>query len=635
MVRQKKTATDLYLGGSNGKVCLARQSVCFLCPVDEDFKPLDGAFADPNNCAIYYHCINGTSYSQQCPPGLVFTISVINCEYSTCVEPKDSKCPGDNQQQYSRSFPQCSQSNPVAKDLSGTCYKTNVEDCPPNRNGTFPNRFDCRQYFHCVNGQQWPQQCPNGYFFSPDLNVRDCSTRMCVPFEEAECPISGGWSSWSAWQNCQPSCGSGTRVRTRKCDNPPPSNGGFDCLGNEVDVEPCENDPCINTVEPAFLLSNIRTERFDKFNRVNFNNLNIYNSSTNRLTIRKSGIYVFSLTAGANHISEVNLRLAATPTAVGLIKGSQFDNARGPLVKSRIIISSLTPLSSPYVPSHTAGLYFSTEAGKETAWSGFYISTTTVLFASSSRRETNTGEISLPATHTLRNVIVISNSFIVGSSDMYYIQFGAGTSYLKDLEISVFINTAKTNSTLIRIGNSDILNDQFSRGFLIHLQSNDRITLHNNRGAIRSSSNNNELYLCALALNRTREAFYAYRTTDFSSSAYRKINFDKIEIDEGNSWNSATMEYVSQVDNLFHVDFSIGVGANIRGSARVVVDGIEVLAVRRGFTVTSTIDTVSRSGLVRLNIGSRLSIQGEGDLKPYNSQLISLTLFPVSSLNSA
>ncbi|CAD5126710.1 DgyrCDS14774 [Dimorphilus gyrociliatus] len=610
---------------------LARQTNCFLCPVDEDFKPLDGAFADPNNCAIYYHCINGTSYAQQCPPGLHFTISLTDCQYSTCVEPKDSKCPGENQLQHSRKFPLCSESNPVANDLSGTCYKTQVEDCPPNRNGTFPNKFDCRQYFHCVNGQQWPQQCPNGYFFSPDLNVRDCSTRMCVPLEEAECPIPGGWSSWSAWQQCQPSCGSGTRVRTRECDNPPPSNGGFDCVGSEVDVEPCEGPPCvgIETLEPAFLLSNIRTESFTEFNRVNFNNLNIYNSSTNKLTIKKSGIYVFSLTAGATFRSPVDLKMTGLPTIVGLKKERKFDNIRVALVKSRTTILFLTPLSSPYVAPHTDGMYFSREAGKETAWSGFYYNTGAALFATSINRVTTLGLISLPNVRTARNVVAVDKNFRVGISDLYYIQFGVGTSYTKNVRVDVIINSRNTNYTLARVGNTDIYDDQFSRGFLVSLQSNDEIALNLIEGEIRSSTNL-ELYLCALALNSSSEAFYAYRSSEFSSSTYTKINYDSIAIDPLNSWNSTTMEYVSQKDGLFNVDVSIGVGANVRGSARVVVDGVEVLAVLRGFTVTSTIDTSSRSGLVRLNKGSRLSIQGEGDLKPFNSQLISLTIFPVS-----
>lgn len=48
--------------------------------------------------------------------------------------------------------------------------------------------------------------------------------------------IDGHWSSWSEYSTC--SCQSGSSIRglktsTRKCDNPPPQEGGRGCEGNE------------------------------------------------------------------------------------------------------------------------------------------------------------------------------------------------------------------------------------------------------------------------------------------------------------------------------------------------------------------------------------------------------------------
>ena len=41
--------------------------------------------------------------------------------------------------------------------------------------------------------------------------------------------VDGHWGQWSAWATCSNDCGIGNSSRTRQCDNPPPSNGGFQC----------------------------------------------------------------------------------------------------------------------------------------------------------------------------------------------------------------------------------------------------------------------------------------------------------------------------------------------------------------------------------------------------------------------
>ncbi|KAK7454681.1 hypothetical protein BaRGS_00039564, partial [Batillaria attramentaria] len=51
-----------------------------------------------------------------------------------------------------------------------------------------------------------------------------------------QCPVDGGWSCWTDWGPCSVTCGEGTRTRTRTCDNPPPSNGGADCVDLCIDL---------------------------------------------------------------------------------------------------------------------------------------------------------------------------------------------------------------------------------------------------------------------------------------------------------------------------------------------------------------------------------------------------------------
>ena len=56
--------------------------------------------------------------------------------------------------------------------------------------------------------------------------------------------VNGGWGNWSEWSACSTSCGSGTSIRTRRCDNPPPSPGGKSCVGLPVGNKPCDLGPC-------------------------------------------------------------------------------------------------------------------------------------------------------------------------------------------------------------------------------------------------------------------------------------------------------------------------------------------------------------------------------------------------------
>ncbi|XP_032221483.2 adhesion G protein-coupled receptor B2 isoform X1 [Nematostella vectensis] len=56
-------------------------------------------------------------------------------------------------------------------------------------------------------------------------------------------PIDGNWSVWGAWSACSVTCGSGQKTRRRACNNPAPSNGGQQCLGDDV-----ESGSCMTTV---------------------------------------------------------------------------------------------------------------------------------------------------------------------------------------------------------------------------------------------------------------------------------------------------------------------------------------------------------------------------------------------------
>ncbi|KAK2720886.1 hypothetical protein QYM36_004690, partial [Artemia franciscana] len=57
-------------------------------------------------------------------------------------------------------------------------------------------------------------------------------------------PRDGGWSSWSNWSQCSRSCGLGSQVRTRSCNNPPPAFGGRVCQGSREEFRVCAIKSC-------------------------------------------------------------------------------------------------------------------------------------------------------------------------------------------------------------------------------------------------------------------------------------------------------------------------------------------------------------------------------------------------------
>ncbi|CAK9798443.1 Coadhesin (Fragment) [Anthophora quadrimaculata] len=59
------------------------------------------------------------------------------------------------------------------------------------------------------------------------------------------CSINGMWSSWTVWTPCTSSCGIGTQLRNRMCNNPSPSGNGTVCLGSASEVRQCFTKPCI------------------------------------------------------------------------------------------------------------------------------------------------------------------------------------------------------------------------------------------------------------------------------------------------------------------------------------------------------------------------------------------------------
>ncbi|GIY02351.1 a disintegrin and metalloproteinase with thrombospondin motifs 16 [Caerostris extrusa] len=67
-----------------------------------------------------------------------------------------------------------------------------------------------------------------------------CRKGLCIDRQlDNQKMIDGGWGPFSEWSNCSRPCGGGLMIRERKCDSPPPSNGGNYCKGEENEYQIC------------------------------------------------------------------------------------------------------------------------------------------------------------------------------------------------------------------------------------------------------------------------------------------------------------------------------------------------------------------------------------------------------------
>ncbi|XP_061195958.1 thrombospondin-2-like [Saccostrea echinata] len=119
------------------------------------------------------------------------------------------------------------------------CIKT---DCAES----LPNLTNGKAIIRTNNPISATFGCNTGFTGVGSTNTINCAPggRWTLLSYRCEPPVHGGWSSWSGWNTCSKTCGSGTKVRSRSCNNPSPIYGGNYCTGSSINTALCSTNSC-------------------------------------------------------------------------------------------------------------------------------------------------------------------------------------------------------------------------------------------------------------------------------------------------------------------------------------------------------------------------------------------------------
>jgi len=131
----------------------------------------------------------------------------------------------------------CFQQNLGPESLTEVCKD---RECPINGGYTTWSAWGaCSQT--CGNGfHTKTRTCTNP---QPQFNGLSCFQQNLGPeslteaCKDRECPIDGGYTEWSSWSACSATCGDGTHLKTRTCTNPPPQFNGLSCFQQNLGPE--------------------------------------------------------------------------------------------------------------------------------------------------------------------------------------------------------------------------------------------------------------------------------------------------------------------------------------------------------------------------------------------------------------
>lgn len=164
---------------------------------------------------------------------------------------------------------ECSQTGHDAPGDRCLCQQRKCNNPQPSNGGSFCKGTafrvtNCTRNGHWTDWSPW-SACSNSCGLAVKTRRRSCSNpspahggRVCIgpSKDEIYCtsnppcpaatvsPVDGQWSEWSTWEECSAPCGGGIQLRHRRCNSPPPQNGGKDCIGCDKNFMQCNTHPC-------------------------------------------------------------------------------------------------------------------------------------------------------------------------------------------------------------------------------------------------------------------------------------------------------------------------------------------------------------------------------------------------------
>ncbi|WAR26344.1 HMCN1-like protein [Mya arenaria] len=162
-----------------------------------------------------------------------------------------SICDCGNEQNRKR---KCENPSPVGAGKQCEGNYTQTVDCIPDASALCPRHMLAE--YNVIDISRILSPCESIIFQADPLillleipryqRLMYLDTRTCIPYTPCMLELSaqGGWTNWFSWMSCSATCGHGTHLRLRLCENPKPENGGRYCEGEGRESNDCFDKFC-------------------------------------------------------------------------------------------------------------------------------------------------------------------------------------------------------------------------------------------------------------------------------------------------------------------------------------------------------------------------------------------------------
>ncbi|CAD5124745.1 DgyrCDS13013 [Dimorphilus gyrociliatus] len=447
---------------------------------------------------------------------------------------------------------------------------------------------------------------------------------ICGKIPDGTDSVHGEWSQWTNWNKCSAPCGNGVEGRVRNCSSPPQANGGKDCVGKSLEERPCNNGPC---AEPAFMVSLKSTMNVYpgvmNWTSVDLNVNEMFDPKTNRVSIKKPGLYFFSMITTSPAKKSIDVMLENTGKNVGLYRRGDL-RSEGAETLSRSGLFVLSQLYKPVMKQMTSSMLYSSENGRETSWLGFHYVSDEYLFCGS-HRNLQYGTVQWPFVSAMKGFQENSvlSQFKASKSGLYFLNAGmrlgyttANTQYKAGISINVDrnYNVFQTPLELKGAITSRGLSDTFSRSVLTRLTAGDvlRAEAHRPFSTISPilSGRRIESYMAAFRLNENLPYFQAV-STDSTCREFRRINLKSAIYDSQRSWNSKLHEYNIKKQGIYYIEFTLSKYRTSKVDVRMFLNK-QMVAVSAKQSMIDENKHFTRSTLLNLKVNDKIHWENYG-----------------------